>query len=167
MTPDEVLVERGAISTPWPIPPDPQNFMDGRIVPRSWYFPDSSDTPQPYEFAFERHDEGKCSASADPQAHAMFIAELHEVLKNHSLTSILGLVALSPDYLPTENRAKIKCEKTFGRANIVFDVDSETLNEKDTRTSIWTFGKLISGGRESMVCFVGCQCQNTEEEEEF
>lgn len=158
MTSDEILVEHGPTSTPWSMPPDPLNFMDGRIVPRSWYFPDTSGEPLPYEFGFERHDEAERSASADPDSRASFVAELREILNKHSLTSILGLVALSPDYLPTETQTTVKCEKTFGRANVVFEVGAEALNEKDKRTSIWTFGKDTRGGRESMLCFSGCIC---------
>lgn len=66
MSPDEILVGHGPTSTPWPVPPDPLNFMDVRIVPRSWYFPDASAEPRPYEFGFKRHDEAIRPASADP-----------------------------------------------------------------------------------------------------
>jgi hypothetical protein len=45
MSPNEILIEHGLVLTPWSMPPDPVNFMDGRIVPRSWYFLDTSDEP--------------------------------------------------------------------------------------------------------------------------
>jgi len=148
------------VSTPWTMPLDPLDFMDGRIVPRSWYFPDALGGARPYEFAFERHCEARrVAAATDLDTYPAFIAELGEILKKHKLTSILGLVALSPDYLPTEPQTMIKCEKTFGRANVVFEVGAEALNEKDKRTSIWTFGKFARGGRESMLCFSGCLCR--------
>ncbi len=159
LNPDEILVEHGSTSTPWPVPPDPLNFMGGRIVPRSWYFPTASSEPRPYEFGFERHDEVVRPASADPESHAAFVADLREILNKHSLTSLLGLVALSPDYLPTEAQTMIKCEKTFGRANVVFELGAEALTDKDKRTSIWTFGKFTRGGCESMLCFSGCLCR--------
>jgi hypothetical protein len=158
MEPREVLAEHKSTSTPWPMPPDPQNFMGGRIVPHSWRFADASLEPQPYEFGFQRHDDIAKSVSVDPPSHAAFITDLRDTLKRHRLTSILGLVALSPDYVLTEDQSMIKCEKTFGRANGVFEVGAEALKEKDKRTSIWIFGKAAKGGRESMVCFSGCIC---------
>jgi len=96
-------------------------------------------------------------------SHADFIADLHQVLKKHALTDILGLVALNSDYLPGCESDFIKCEKTFGRANVVFDVGSEALYQKDKRTAIWTFGRGIRAGRESMLCFSGCVCSQNEE----
>jgi hypothetical protein len=159
MTADEVLVEHGPTSAPWTLPPDPLNFMGGRIAPRSWCFADDSGDLRPYEFGFEPHDELKRSEVIDLECHGDFIAELRTVLEKHQLTPILGLVALPPEYLPTSvEQKKVMCEKTFGRANVVFEVGAEAMYEKDKRTSIWTFGKFANGGRESMLCFSGCIC---------
>ena len=158
MTPNEILVEHGSTSTPWPLPSGPLEFMSGRIVPRSWSFPDGSAKPRPYEFGFERHHEA--TTPADLDLHGAFVADLPEILHKHSLTSTLGLVALSPNDLPTKTQTMIKCEKTFGRANVVFVVDAEVQKDKEKRTFIWTFGKSNRGGRESMLCFSGCICNN-------
>jgi len=159
MASDEILVEHGPSSTPWQLPPEPSNFMDGSIVPRSWHFLTDSDEPHPYEFGFQRYPDSN-QLSAGPISHADFIADLHQVLKRHALTDILGLVALGSDYLRDDKGDFIKCEKTFGRANVVFDVGSEALNHKDKRTSIWTFGRGVRAGRESMFCLSGCVCSS-------
>jgi len=164
MSEKEILVEHGSTTTPWLIPPDIENFMDGRIVPRSWRFSNDSGKICSYEFAFERHNDIEISHHADPAAHQQFTADLYDILQKHDLTSILGLVTVAPDYLPTRDPNTVKCEKIFGRANVVFEIGSEALKDKHNRTSIWTFGKDSSPGRESMICFSGCACSVSEDD---
>lgn len=158
MADDEVLVEHGSTSTPWNIPPNPLNFMGGHIMPHSWHFADNSDTPRPYEFSFEPHGEAKRPAAVNLDTHAEFIDELRSTLVQHGLTSILGLVALAPEYLPSDGKEIFHYEKTFGRANVVFEVGLDAMKEKDKRTSVWVFGKGMEAGREGMFCMSGCIC---------
>ena len=134
--------------------------MNGRIIPRSWRFDDNTGKAMPFEFQFEEQHNIEMSLVDDLASHAPFIAELQQILVNQKLAHILGLVALTPDYLPSaKTPAMLKCERTIGRANLVFSVGAEALKDKDKRTSIWTFGKSVEGGQESMLCFSGCMCQ--------
>lgn len=157
MSDKEILVEHGATSTPWAIPTDPSNFMEGQIIPRSWHFGEDADAPKPYEFAFQRRGETKWPAM-NQDLDAAFVEELREALQQHGLMSILGLVALPADYVTAEHPTRVLCEKTFGRANVVFELGPEAMLDKEKRTSVWTFGKFARGGRESMLCFSGCMC---------
>ena len=44
---------------------------------------------------------------------------------------------------------------------MVFGVGAEALKDKQKRTSIWSLGKFTRGGRDSMLCFIGCICYNS------
>lgn len=159
MDEDEILVEHGSTSTPWKVPQDPINFMAGRIVPRSWRFDDAGGgtaRPQAYEFGFEPHSGD--SNDADVAAHQTFIEELYGILEKNGLISTLGLMAVPPDYLPSHGREVVKCERTFGRANVVFDIGPDGLVDKDKRTSIWVFDRPNNSRHEAMLCFSGCFC---------
>ena len=158
MKDDEVLVEHGSTSTPWVVPPEPENFMDGRIMPRSWCFSDDTAEPHAYEFGFVSNGGESELLLADPTAHAEFVVKFWDILKRNGLTTVLGLTALSADYLPGDNRSSTKFERTFERANVVFDVNPDALQDKSKRTSIWTFGKETRMGQQAMLCFSGCYC---------
>ncbi|KAL8398166.1 hypothetical protein RB596_005626 [Gaeumannomyces avenae] len=139
MDEDETLVEHGSTSTPWKVPQDPADFMGGRIA----------------------HAAGRPADAAD---HAAFVGELQAILRKHDLDSTLSLVSVTPDYLPGgrgagEEAAAAKCERTFGRANVVFDIGTGELADKDKRTSVWVFGRPNNSRQEAMLCFSGCMCQ--------
>ncbi|KAI1733388.1 hypothetical protein F4680DRAFT_46796 [Xylaria scruposa] len=159
MDDDEVLVEHGSTSTPWKLPQDPTNFMAGRLVPRSWRFEAGNEGAhlQAYEFGFQPHRSD--DAAGNPvEAYSHFIQDLSSILANHSLISVLGLMVVPSDYLPSPDHEQIKCERTFGRANVVFDIPPGDLDDKEKRTSIWVYGRPNNVGAEAMLCFSGCLC---------
>ncbi|KAK7398604.1 hypothetical protein QQX98_012013 [Neonectria punicea] len=164
MDEDEILVEHGSTSTPWKLPQDPGNFMAGRIVPRSWRFgPGSGNASlQAYEFGFQPNQDDGDGDNVDPTAHQAFIEELYGILEKNDLGSTLGLMAVSPDYLPSHGREVVKCERTFGRANVVFDIGPDGQADKDKRTSIWVFGRPNNSRHEVMLCFSGCNCSRSD-----
>ncbi|KAI0398871.1 hypothetical protein F4802DRAFT_613296 [Xylaria palmicola] len=161
MDDDEILVEHGSTSTPWKVPQDPTNFMAGHIVPRSWCFESGSDITRlrAYEFAFQSHNGDEDNVVVGLEAHQDFIQDLYRILEKNDLTSTLGLMAISPDYLPRHGREVVKCERTFGRANVVFNIGPNDLDDKEKRTSIWVFGRPNNSRHEAMLCFSGCMCK--------
>ena len=52
MSPTEILVGYGLVSTTWPKPVTASPFMSGRITSKSWLFSDFDPELCPYEFSF-------------------------------------------------------------------------------------------------------------------
>jgi hypothetical protein len=159
MDDDEVLVEHRSTSTPWKLPQDPANFMAGRLVPRSWRFGTKGGEAhlEAYEFGFQPHRDNNATINLT-ETYVPFVQELYSILDKHGLTSTLGLTVVPSDPLLGPDRKVIKCERTFGRANIVFDIAPNDLEDKEKRTSIWVFGRPSKVGVEAMICFSGCIC---------
>ncbi|GAM89566.1 hypothetical protein ANO11243_076050 [Dothideomycetidae sp. 11243] len=160
MDPEEVLVEYGRTSSPWQVPEDPSNYMDGSISPRSWCFSGDSGLPEPYEYEFKKHASTGHDTLITLTDHAEFVTKLGAILDRHDLKSTLGLMAITPDYLQGPDNDSMLCERTFGKANVVFNIGRNAVNSKGTRTSVWVFGKRVQGGQEAMLCFGGCGCHD-------
>ncbi|GAM86189.1 hypothetical protein ANO11243_042010 [Dothideomycetidae sp. 11243] len=157
MADDEILVEHGSTSVPWNMPSNPDDYMGGRILPRSWCFSPENNGLEPYEYEFRAH--GEPGMPIDPLVHPDFVHELQDILDAHGLTSTLGLMSVPPDYITGAGIGSVFCEKTFGRANVVFNVRRETLKDKRNRTSIWVFGRSEGSGQDALLCLEGCVCR--------
>jgi hypothetical protein len=79
---DEKLVERGYISTPWPLRHAPQ-YVTSRISPRTWAFIDGK--MEPYEYMY-REDTSEEQFTLPPD----FVSALHGALEKHSMLDRLG-----------------------------------------------------------------------------
>ena len=153
MNANEVLVERDSVSTPWPMPLGTSSFMGGHISPRSWLYDRDGATLRPYEFSFHVGDKTPVVEGFND-----FVSDLHVVLEAYGLTSLLGLSRLRPeDYIFDEQK---RMEKTFGRANMIFDLPNSLFEQigKETATALWLFKPSGEAGIRTMVCFSGCNC---------
>lgn len=153
-------MEHGSTSTPWIVPADPSNFMNGRIEPRSWSLAGGTGEILPYEFRFEEQG-GAADGGGDPRKHPAFMEMLRAILVKHHLETTLGLISIPTNYAHDPSRTKY--ERTFGRANVVFNVSADGLEDKDKRTSIWAFGRPNNSFQEAMPCITFCQCKNYED----
>lgn len=157
MDPDEKLVENGAVSTPWAYHQDSDAVYGGSVVPRSWVYSTRDRNLYPYEFGYNA--QGAQTYPAPPD-NPEFLAEFCGLLEEHGLVDLLGLTVTSP-----KEPGVMKFEKTFKRANIVFNLAEDTEDEingaKHSIKSLWNFGSMqpnASNGYRTMWCAIACKC---------
>jgi hypothetical protein len=144
------------VSTPWP-KYTMAGLMGGSVTPKSWLFksPDSEEgSLSPYEFGFVQ--DGDSHELPNLKNYEGFANDLYAVLEENGLIDILGVAAL-----PAGGKRVQQMEKTFGMANVVFDVEKAALfgdDEKDTITALWYFPRDGESGMEVMRCTGLCRC---------